>query len=696
MTLHTNDRSWVLETAHTAYALGLNEAGLLTHRYWGPCLPFPSDYPLPANPHGWASFNGPAHLTPEEFPAYAGTSYVEPCLKVTFTGGVRDTVLCFVAAETHREAIAGIDLTLKDNFFPLRVILHYRAHEHHDLIERWVTLVNEGKEPIQVERVFSALWHVPPAATYRLSHLTGRWLDEFHLERETLRHGVKVLESRRLTTSHHHSPWFALDAGEVTDTSGNVWFGSLAWSGNWKLITEVTSFGSTRAGIGLNDWDFVWTLEPGETFSTPHCLAGFTTQGFGAARRLLHDHVRDAILPHSHAIHPILYNSWEATHFDVDEVSQGALAELAAKMGVELFVMDDGWFHGRKRDTAGLGDWWPDREKFPNGLTPLIDHVKRLGMQFGLWVEPEMVNPDSDLYRTHPDWVIHFPNRSRTEARHQLILNLGRSDVQGYLIKILDLLLSEHDIRFIKWDMNRNVSEPGWPDAPRDARELWVRYVYGVYHVWGSLRQRHPNVIWQSCSGGGGRADYGILRLADQVWVSDNTEAAARLHIQEGFSQFLPATTMEAWVTDANAAQRSLDFRFHVSMCGSLGIGGHLGHWSEEERTRAAEYVAHYKRIRPLIQRGDQYIPRSLQQGGFTALQYVAKDKSAGVLFAFRTHLPHPVIIPPLYLQGLDPTAHYRIEGFSEPRSGAAWMHSGLFIELRQDFESTVRSIERV
>ncbi|HRE25616.1 MAG TPA: alpha-galactosidase, partial [Anaerolineales bacterium] len=302
------------------------------------------------------------------------------------------------------------------------------------------------------------------------------------------------------------------------------------------------------------------------------------------ASRALHAHVRDAVLPHGRSPHKVLYNSWEATTFAVDVDSQTRLAELAAAMGIELFVMDDGWFQGRNSDDAGLGDWWPDPKKFPDGLKPLIDRVNALGMDFGLWLEPEMVNPNSDLYRAHPEWVIHFPTRARTESRNQLILNLARVDVQDYLIDVIDRLLAAHNITFIKWDMNRNVSEPGWPEAGERQREIWVRYVEGLYRVWGTLRERHPNVVWQSCSGGGGRADLGILRLADQIWASDNTDALSRLHIQHGFSQMLPAAAMEAWVTDVNASRISLEFRFHVAMQGVLGIGGELLHWSEAER----------------------------------------------------------------------------------------------------------------
>jgi len=700
MPIHATDQGWILETSATGYALGLNQAGLLVHRYWGLRLPDLADYPAAASPAPWG-FNSAAQLTPEEYPGYEDIKFIAPCLKVTFADGVRDVVLRFDSAELRETDAPELCIHLRDTVYPFRLTLHYRVHEAYDLVERWVTAANDGDMPVTIERIWSAQWHLPPGDSYRLTHLTGRHMDEMHLRREPLVQGVKVLESRRITTSHHHNPWFAIgrapstSSGRAAEDAGDVWFGVLAWSGNWKLSAEVTDFGSTRVSIGINDWDFAWRLGGGETFSTPSSYAGYSAEGFGGASRRLHDFIRDSLLPHGHAIHKVLYNSWEATEFDVDERSQIALAELAAKMGGELFVMDDGWFHGRDDDTAGLGDWWPDERKFPNGLAPLIERVNALGMDFGLWIEPEMVNPNSELYRAHPDWVIHFPTRTRTEARNQLVLNFARPDVQDYIIDQIDRLLAEHNIVFVKWDMNRNVSEPGWPGAPGDPRELWVRYVQGLYRVWGALRERHPHVVWQSCSGGGGRADLGILRLADQIWVSDNTEPTARLAIQEGFSQIFPANTMEAWVTDMGADYLPLAFRFHVSMCGSLGVGGHLVRWSDAMRAEAAQWIALYKEIRHVVQLGDCYRLRSPQAHPFSAVQYVSKDRAEGVLFAFRTHLPPPTQLPALYLRGLDPNASYEIEELPGVRSGQAWMQAGLSVELN-DFESAVRRIRRV
>ncbi len=685
-----SERMWILETKRSAYVLGLNGDGWLLHCYWGARLPRLEDYPAPAETPGWASFNGPGQILPEEYPAYGGTKYVEPCLKATFASGVRDCVWRFVEAQQAGDE--ELLLIVEDTLYPLRVALHYRVHTKYDLIERWAEIENGGAQAVTLEQVYSAQWHLPAGGAYRLTHVSGRWLDEMHLHREALAPGKKVLESRRLTSSHHANPWFAVDDGEAGETWGRVWFGALAWSGNWKLVAETTDFLTTRLSLGINEWDCRIQLAGGERFVTPACLGGYSAGGFGAASRALHDYIRDDLLPHGKTLHKVLYNSWEATLFDVDEESQVRLAELAADMGVELFVLDDGWFHRRNSDAAGLGDWWPDEIKFPRGLGGLVRRVNELGMDFGLWIEPEMVNPDSDLYRAHPDWVLHFPGRERNLMRNQLILNLARPDVQAYLIECIDRLLSENNIAFIKWDMNRNASEAGWPEAGNDAPAVWVRYVQGLYHVWETLRRRHPQVIWQSCSGGGGRADLGMLRLADQIWVSDNTEATARLRIQDGFSRIFPANVMEAWVTDAGRERVPLAFRFHVAMCGSLGVGGNLLQWSDAERQLAAACIAAYKEIRPLVQWGDQY---RLQAGSFSAVQYVSKDRSEAALFVFRTWLPEPAQLPPLYLRGLAPEALYQVDGVAQPRSGAAWMQAGLHIELG-NLDSTLRRIRRV
>ncbi|PKO03847.1 MAG: alpha-galactosidase [Chloroflexi bacterium HGW-Chloroflexi-5] len=674
---------WILETKHCGYAFGLNKNGILVNTYWGKRLDCQSDYPVPPESDGWASFNGPTQILQEEYPAYGGMCFHEPCLKATFVEGVRDVVLQFESEITINNELV---INLRDIHYPLKVSLHYRSHTDFDLIERWVEVENFGKETITLERVFSAIWHFPIGGEYFLSHLTGRWNDEFNLVREPLTPGVKVLESRRITSSHHHNPWFLVDDGNCSEDNGKVWFGALSWSGNWKATAEVTNFYTTRLGIGINDWDFVWQLKEGEIFSSPHAICGFSDNGYGEASRLLHNFIRDELVPHKKQVHKVLYNSWEATFFDVNEPSQAKLAEIAAEIGVELFVVDDGWFHRRNNDKAGLGDWWPDSEKFPHGLTPLIEKVNRLNMDFGLWIEPEMVNPDSDLYRKHPDWILHYPTRQPTLARNQMILNMARPDVQEYIFSKIDRLLTENNIAFIKWDMNRNVSEPGWPSAPGDQREIWVRYVEGVYKVWGDLRKQHPGVIWQSCSGGGGRADLGIINFADQIWVSDNTFALDRLRIQYGFSQIFPAVTMESWVTDADRGKIPLEFRFHVSMCGSLGVGGNLLLWDKAEIMASTHWISHYKKHRQVIQFGDQY------RLSKKSMQYMSKDAEKGVLFVFQTESNlnnSPITI---HLRGLNPELKYKVEGLQEILTGAEWMSRELSFPFKL-YESAMLEI---
>jgi alpha-galactosidase len=733
MPLITHANLWIIETAHTAYAFGLNRAGALVNTYWGPRLPYTTDYPAPEDNAGYASFNGAGQRWREEYPAQRGQQFTEPCLRAVspfvphappaahgrrrrapretgstaplapdtageYVGGhvgghvehVRDVQLAFVRAEhTHpRRPNEQLRITLADALTGLTVTLCYTWHKATDLIVRWAEITNAGPAPITLERALSAQWHLPPApaGSYHLRHLTGRWLDEWHIRTEPLGHGTKRLESRRLHTGHHQHPWFAIAQPGATETSGGVWFGALAWSGNWLMLAEATDFASTRVSLGVNDWDWALTLAPGEKFTTPPCTAGYAPDGFGGASRRLHTHIREQVVPHRGMLHPVLYNSWEATLFHVTEAGQRALARKAAALGVELFVVDDGWFRGRDHDRAGLGDWTADRRGFPRGLNPLIRYVNRLGMAFGLWVEPEMVNRDSDLYRKHPDWVLHYPGRERVEARNQLILNLARPDVQDHLIGVLDALLSRHAIAFIKWDMNRSVSEPGWPGAEQP-RTVWTAYVHGLYHVLDTLRERHPGVVFQTCSGGGGRADLGMFARADQAWPSDNTDAVARLAIQEGYTQAYPAATMEAWVTDSGRGTVPLRFRMHVAMTGVLGMGGDLNRWTAEELAEARARIAEYKTLRPLVQFGEQYrlLPVQREDGGqnpYTAVQYMDAARRNGVLFVFRTLMSDPVDLAPIRLHGLDPAALYAIEGVETVMSGRAWMTLGVSVPL--------------
>ena len=430
-------------------------------------------------------------------------------------------------------------------------------------------------------------------------------------------------------------------------------------------------------------------------------LGTYSNRGFGGISRNWHSYQREHILPAAaNAVRPVLYNSWEATAFAVNERNQMELAEQAAALGIEIFVVDDGWFGTRNNNYAGLGDWTVNPEKFPRGLNPLIAHVNALGMRFGLWIEPEMVNRDSDLYREHPDWVYHFHHRSRTEGRNQLMLNLARDDVRDWMLATLDDLLSTQNIEFIKWDLNRAISEPGWPaEAGNNPQRVWLDHVRNLYWVLDELRRRHPNVAFESCAGGGGRVDLGILSRVEQVWTSDNTDAFDRLRIQEGFSYAYVPRAMMCWVTDCpnflTGRTVPLRYRFHVAMAGSLGIGGNLSHWTTLELEEARNFIATYKRIRPTIQNGLLYRLRSPRVGNVTASQYVAPDGSEVVVFAWGHSQQFGASQEVLLLCDLAEEAYYVDAVSGTTYSGSYLMRKGLHVKLAGDFDSCMVHLMR-
>ncbi|MGA8030562.1 MAG: alpha-galactosidase [Bryobacteraceae bacterium] len=701
-----SSKVWLLTTSHSSYAMGVSADGELQHLYWGGPLWRAEDIGAAREGHEISSFDPHQMVENEEFPGWGGPRYYEPALKITRADGNRDLVLRYVS---HQIQGNDLDILMKDIRDDIEATLHYRVYPDCGIVRRSVTVRNRTKQAITVESAQSATWYMPPGDGYRLSYLSGRWAAETQLNREPIHEGMKVLESRLGHTGHNLNPWFAIDGGGANEEHGRVWFGALAWSGNWRITVEQTPYKQVRVTGGFNTFDFSYPLKPGESLETPGFYGGYAENGFGEASRLLHNLEREYIEPFGGKarVRPVLYNSWEATEFNVNEAGQKELGEKAAKLGVELFVMDDGWFGKRNNDHAGLGDWFVNPEKFPNGLKPLIQYVNRLGMDFGLWVEPEMVNPDSDLYRAHPDWVMNFPGRPRSELRNQLVLNFARDDVRDYIFNVLDKLASEYNIRYFKWDMNRTFSEPGWPEqAPADQRELWVKYVWNLYDIMARLRAKHPKLEIESCSGGGGRVDLGVLRYVDEFWTSDNTEAFDRLRIQEGFSEGYAAKFMSAWVTDVpnmNGRSTPLQYRFLVAMQGALGIGANLNKWTEEDSKLATQMVALDKRIRETVQMGDLYRLLSPRTNDTTANEYVSKDGNEAVLFAFRHSQEYSTPPPTIYLEGLDGRAVYRLESvdgkLAEKEtevSGAYLMQNGLNLVLRGDFDSTAVLLHRV
>jgi alpha-galactosidase len=609
---------------------------------------------------------------------------------------------------------------LKDISRDIYVTLRYAIDAESGILERSAVIENREKSAVVIEQAAAAQWTLP-AARYTLSYLTGRWAGEWTLNQEPIQGGEQVIESRRGTTGHQANPWFAISRDDsqnsvgpfsAGEAHGEVWFGALAWSGSWRITVEKTQLDAVRVTGGFNPFDFGYELKPGEHLETPVFYGGYSNHGLGGASRILHKFEIAHILPHrpDPKPRPVIYNSWEATEFRVDEAGQMAIAEKAASIGVDRFVMDDGWFGQRKDDHAGLGDWYVNSEKFPHGLKPLIDKVHSLGMDFGLWVEPEMVNPDSELYRKHPDWVLNFPGRPRSESRNQLVLNLAQPDVRDYVEGFLDKLLTENDIAFLKWDYNRNWSEPGWDAVPMaEQKRVYVEFIRNLYSILADLRNKHPKIEIESCSGGGGRVDLGILRYTDEVWPSDNTDPFDRLSMQDGFTYAYTPQIMMAWVTDSphwlnNHRTTSLEYRMLSSMQGSLGIGANLNKWTPEDFATAKRLIAAYHAVQKTIVQGDLYRLISPRDGSkFSATESVAGDRSQAVVFAFANATEEGRGFPLLELQGLAREAQYKLSwiegkalpGATEVASGDWWMRHGIQLDLRGDFQAAAFRLER-
>jgi alpha-galactosidase len=700
-----------LDGGNSTYAFGVNERGELQQIYWGGKIAASDTIPPAHSDAEWASFDSPHNNTPEEYAGWGAGLFQEPALKVTFADGNRDLVLHY-ASSTKPDA-NSLEITLKDISRAVTVTLHYKMDPESGILARSATIENSEPKPILIEQAAAAAFALPPAH-YTLNYLTGRWAGEWTLNSETIHGGSRVLESRRGTTGHQANPWFAIGKGDADEEHGETWFGALAWSGSWRMVIEQDQLDKVRVTASFNPFDFGYPLKTGETLETPVFYAGYSHHGFGGASRLLNHFTVTHILPEAPnpRPRPVIYNSWEATEFAVTEAGQEALAEKAAALGIDRFVMDDGWFGQRKTDNAGLGDWYVNKEKFPNGLKPLIDKVHSLNMDFGLWVEPEMVNPDSDLYRKHPDWALNFPGRPRSEERNQLVLNLARQDVRDYVYGFLDKLLTENQIAFLKWDYNRNWSEPGWDQLPADEqKKVYVQFIRNLYSILAELRAKHPGVEIESCSGGGGRVDLGILHYTDEVWPSDNTDPFDRLTQQDGFTRAYPAQVMMAWVVDSphtmngqNGRTTSVAYRMLSSMQGSLGIGGNLTKWSDEDLATDKRLIAAYHQVQKTITQGDLYRLISPTNGSeFSVTETVSPDKSQAVFFAFTHSTQEGRGFPRLQLLGLDSSANYALtsiagktlSGTPTQASGAWWMNHGIDLDLRGDFQAAAFRLDK-
>lgn len=682
-------KSWTLETRSSIYQLGISEQGTAGMYYFGSKSQDPAKLPAPLG---------------EEVTVRGGYSATTPMLEAVFKDQVRDIELAYTHADIQtQEGYSTLVIHQKDSYYPLSVTEYIRVLPEYDLLEKWIEIKNTGKkEAITLENVQSGTFFLPKNA-YEMTHLDGIWGYEYQPQTTPLTQGVKTFQVKDFRS--FGSSFFAVrPEGERAETHGEVWFGSLQYSGNWRMDVEKYPRGEVQVTGGINFWDQTLTLQPGKSFRTPKMIIGYTRRGMEGVSQKLASYTREKVLYPSHRekVRPVLYNSWYATAFDVNEEHQLALAKIAKELGVEIFVIDDGWFKGRVNDKGGLGDWTVDKNKFPNGLQPMIEKINAMGLDFGIWIEPEMVNPNSDLYRAHPDWVFHYPHRTRHEGRNQLMLNLAREDVYQYLYKSFSTLLRENNIRFIKWDMNKSLTDPGFPSAPvAEQRAVRLKYVENLYRLLEALRAEFPDVWFENCASGGGRVDLGMMARTDFSWASDNTDPVERTFIQYAFLNAFPSNAMISWVTheDWHKQKHPLEFKFDVSLCGVLGVGYDITKWTEEEKAVAREKIALYKEIRETVHKGDHYRLVSPYETNRSVLQFVHKSQAESVVFVYNlAEYPENAVAETkrpnrVKLRGLQPDASYRIEGMEGCYAGRELMDMGVEFPVYGAFKSHVFKI---
>ncbi len=663
---YEEEKIFMLQTKDTTYAFE-NLKGYLRSLYFGKRIDKLID--LPKMPFyisdNLSRFALDVYKYKNEFVGSGSAFYSDETLKVTFADGVRDLELLYLKHTINDNELV---VTLKDKFYSVEVDVIYKVYYDVNIIDRSCVVRNTGTEPFTIENVASASVQIPYADEYYVTYMGSAWQNEFEIQKSKITKAAVVAESKAGYSVATNAPYFAVDDGTATESYGNVWFGALQWSGNWRISAVKNDMRETSITAGINSFDFTYVLNGGESFEAPILSCGFTDKGHGQASRNLHDYQRlttKATYWKDKPI-PILYNSWTAFEFDINEEQLCKLAERAADLGVELFVVDDGWFKGRVDDKAGLGDWVVDENKFPHGLNYLINKVNDLGLMFGIWIEPEMVNPDSDLYRAHPDWIINFPTRETFISRNQYVLNLAREDVYQYIENAMDNLLDKHNIGYLKFDMNRLITQAGWPEE-ENQQKLWYDYVKNFYRLLDHINEKHPKLLIENCAHGGGRADLAMTKWCARVNRSDNQDPVDMIHLHEGFTYLnLPRSAGGAGHISKRAIYKKespMSFKAHAGMLGSLGISLDLNNVTEEEFNEVKSYVAFFKKIRNTVQMGDIYRLKSLRDSQYALYEYVSKDKKEAVLFMFGPSIPYRYCFPHIKLQGLNPDYTYEYDG---------------------------------
>lgn len=721
-----SSKTFNLSTSKTSYVLKVLDSNHVAHVYWGKKIKAKNlDYVLRSK--NWGSFltntdnidDFMLEMTPQEYPGYGSTDLRTPAVELQFSDGTSATDFRYEShniyagknklnnlpatyVEDENEAMT-LELTLVDSLKNVKLILSYSVFEEFDAITRSVKIINESNEDVNINRVLSANVDFRDS-DYELLQLSGAWARERHIIRKEIRSGSQSIESRRGSSSHAQNPFMALVRKDTIEQHGEVYGFSLIYSGNFLANVEVDMYENARAQIGINPFDFTWLLKSKEEFTAPEAVLVYSNEGLTGmshiynclyGKRLCKGKYRDEV-------RPILINNWEATYFDFNETKIKEIAREATNLGMELFVLDDGWFGKRDDDNSSLGDWFVNEEKLKGGLNKLATEINKMGLQFGLWFEPEMVSPISELYKEHPDWCIHIPGRNRSEARRQLILDYSREDVCNYIIEKISEVLSSAPISYVKWDMNRNMSEIGSAKLPANRqREVAHRYILGLYKVLEEITTRFPDVLFESCSGGGGRFDPGMLYYMPQTWTSDNTDAIERLKIQFGTSMVYPNASIGCHVSAVPNHQvdriTPIETRGVVAMSGNFGYELDITKLPESEKEIIKEQVKLYKEIRETIQFGKCYRLSSPFENNDIAWMFISKDCEEIIVSFVRTLAKPNSKFISLKLVGLDESSKYEILGENIIVGGDELMNIGLNVpELKGDYQAKMWRLKKV
>ncbi|MFC4698098.1 alpha-galactosidase [Enterococcus aquimarinus] len=636
-----------------------------------------------------------------EYPGYGFGDFREPAYNFKLKDGSRITDFRYDSFEivqgkctieglphlyTNQETEAEtLIITLKDDVAKLRLKLNYTIYQDYATVIRSTTLINDSAETVEINQLASQALDFPNRS-FELIHLNGAWGRERQLTREKIEIGTKVLDSKRGSSSHHQNPFVTLVEPTTTEFQGEAYGFCLVYSGNHQTVIEKDNYSQTRVVMGMNPFNFAWQLPAGESFHSPEVVNVYSNQGLNQMSKTYHDLFNHHLIRGEHQLkeRPVLINNWEATYFDFDDAKIHGIVDEAQALGIEMFVLDDGWFGERKDDHRSLGDWYEFEGKLEQGLEGIAQYVHDKGMKFGLWFEPEMISKDSDLHRAHPDWVLSVPGRPRSLSRQQHVLDFSRADVRDHIYQQMTAILDRVPIDYIKWDMNRNMTEVySLLLDPEMQGEVSHRYILGLYEFMEKLTQAYPHILFESCSGGGGRYDAGMLYYMPQTWTSDNTDPIARLKIQYSTSLVYPISTMGAHVSaipnHQTGRETSLDIRGNVAMSGVLGYELDLTTLSEEEKALIVKQVDFYKEHRQLLQFGDFVRLKSPYEENEVAWMFVSKDKKEAIVFYFRVLVEASAPYVTLKLAHLDETLEYQIA--NHVISGDALMNIGMYID---------------